>query len=185
MPLLEVCTLTGLEFFLTNPTLSLNILSKLLLSSPYSALFFRDDPFPEQNLTNHNPIFCMKTYTENEGILPQLINLGIIQQVGQLNNGPLVEALLGDRQISHACLYFSLQNGLPESNSENPGDECLIRCSRCKQTFYCNTKCQQADWVTHKGMYKTWRDDPSEVMRSKENERRTVYIRAINNSIHI
>ncbi|KAF2259479.1 hypothetical protein CC78DRAFT_524680 [Lojkania enalia] len=32
----------------------------------------------------------------------------------------------------------------------SPSGGGLLRCSRCRSTFYCNTKCQKADWKSHK-----------------------------------
>ncbi len=53
------------------------------------------------------PRFCMKTYSENKGLLAQLTELGVLKKVpglAELQNGPIVEVLLKSSEISHACL---------------------------------------------------------------------------------
>lgn len=99
-----------------------------------------DDPFPRPNPENGNPRFCMKTYTENEGVLEQLVDFGIARPVAQLSNGPLVEVLLDDREISHACLNCIEKKGVLGAKFELLGKERLMRCSGCKKVFYCNTE---------------------------------------------
>ncbi|KAK7047243.1 hypothetical protein VNI00_006909 [Paramarasmius palmivorus] len=108
-----------------------------------------DLPFIPSNRANGRPRFCMKTYTENEGLLPQLVKLGVLQQVpgGELQNGPVVEVLLNDREISHGCLKCA-REGISE--------------------------CQTEDWKIHKAecKKKLWRNQREEAARLMENRRR-------------
>ncbi|KAE9390302.1 hypothetical protein BT96DRAFT_946193 [Gymnopus androsaceus JB14] len=114
-----------------------------------------DDPFPRPNPENGNPRFCMKTYTENEGVLEQL-----------LSNGPLVEVLLDDREISHACLNCIEKKGVLGAKFELLGKERLMRCSGCK-------KCQRQGLgeIIRKAC-KVWKVDRSDATRLMENKRR-------------
>jgi len=42
-------------------------------------------------------------------------------------------------------------NGCAEKwNSKDSADVSLMRCSRCKWTFYCSPVCQRGDWKSHK-----------------------------------
>ena len=110
----------------------------------------------------------------------------------ELQNGPLVEVLLEDTQIAHACLKCVREYG-PLGMSkpfELPGEPRLSRCSKCKVARYCNTEvcqdftlrgpralkrvyqCQKEDWEMHKQSCKLWRTRPAEAARLMENRRR-------------
>ncbi|KAL1674369.1 hypothetical protein EV122DRAFT_282100 [Schizophyllum commune] len=133
-------------------------------------------PFPPPNPATGRPVFCMKTYSENEGILTQLVRLGVVEKMNtvELQNGPLVEVLLEDTQIAHACLKCVREYG-PLGMSkpfELPGEPRLSRCSKCKVARYCNTECQKEDWEMHKQSCKLWRTRPAEAARLMENRRR-------------
>ncbi|XP_045190231.2 uncharacterized protein LOC123547308 [Mercenaria mercenaria] len=44
----------------------------------------------------------------------------------------------GKKSVTNLCAYCSRQG-------------CFQKCSRCKDKFYCSTKCQRNDWSSHKG----------------------------------
>ncbi|KZV90891.1 hypothetical protein EXIGLDRAFT_740660 [Exidia glandulosa HHB12029] len=134
-----------------------------------------DDPFPAANPSNGRARFCMKTYTENEGLLPQLVDAGVltIAQCPQLQNGPVVEVMLNDLEISHTCLHCARDGALSAVETrELPGQPRLPACSKCKVARYCNAECQKADWAKHKKDCSVWKSNPSEAARLMENEHR-------------
>ncbi|TRM59582.1 hypothetical protein BD626DRAFT_507625 [Schizophyllum amplum] len=134
-----------------------------------------DLPFPPPNPATRHPCFCMKTYSENEGMLPQLIALGVLRKmpIPELQNGPIVEVALEETEISYACMRCS-RDGVVGLNKpfELPGQPRLQRCSRCKVARYCNQTCQKEDWEVHKQDCKLWLTRPSEAARLMENRRR-------------
>ncbi|KIK64393.1 hypothetical protein GYMLUDRAFT_195458 [Collybiopsis luxurians FD-317 M1] len=144
------------------------------------------DPFPRAHPSNGNSRFYMKTYTENEGILPQLISLGIVRPVDSPQSTeayPMVEVMLQEREISHSCLSCIQQLGAASATFEFPGQaQRMMRCSGCKTVFYCSTDCQRRDWKEgHKHLCRIWAVDPSEAKRLVENARRqgiTEYMKA-------
>ncbi|KAF9034453.1 hypothetical protein BDZ89DRAFT_1091021 [Hymenopellis radicata] len=137
--------------------------------------FSQDNTFPAPNPHNDAPRFCMKTYSENKGLLAQLTELGVLERVpglAELQNGPIVEVLLKSSEISHACLKCT-RPGLLEAVFELDDDAPRMQqCSGCKQVFYCNSQCQKADWKIHKKECEMWHLDRREVIRVIENTRR-------------
>ncbi|KAF9034452.1 hypothetical protein BDZ89DRAFT_514069 [Hymenopellis radicata] len=118
--------------------------------------------------------FCMKTYSENEGLLPQLIQLGVLQRapgVAELQNGPLVDVLLDDWKVSHACLNCT-RPGMTGAVFEYQDAPRLQCCSKCKTAYYCDAQCQKDDWKVHKKDCDLWRTNRPEAMRIMENTRR-------------
>ncbi|KAF8998742.1 hypothetical protein BDZ89DRAFT_969804 [Hymenopellis radicata] len=100
----------------------------------------RDDPFPQPG-SKGELRFCMKTYSENESLLPQLTELGVLRRVvgvAELQNGPIVEVLLEERQISHACLKCT-RPGVSGAVFEYGITPRLQCCSNCKKAYYCHT----------------------------------------------
>lgn len=76
---------------------------------------------------------------------------------------------IGDRELSLIYDFIALLMNINEtsemwraikeretqSSSKRCGNcqksgESLLRCSRCKSTYYCDVQCQRSDWKTHK-----------------------------------
>ncbi|KAL1741728.1 hypothetical protein HDZ31DRAFT_44787 [Schizophyllum fasciatum] len=132
--------------------------------------------FPPPNPATGRAVFCMKTYSENEGVLPQLVAAGVLARMEtvELQGGPLVEVLLQDAEIAHACLYCIREHGAlgMAKPYELPGERRLLRCSKCKVARYCSAACSREDWESHKQSCNLWRTRPSEAARLMENRRR-------------
>jgi hypothetical protein len=89
--------------------------------------------------------FFMKTYTENEGLLEQLMDLKILKKTGiQIEGLPVVEVQLEESELAHACAYHYDQQGLVDARFElaEPGEGKEVvryqRCSKCKEMYYCS-----------------------------------------------
>ena len=100
------------------------------------------DPFPAPG-QNGKPRFCMKTYSENLGVLEQLEALGIVRKTGiSYKQGfvdiPVVEVCLEEHQLVHACAAdyedYGVGYGLEETGTKH------LRCSKCKHAYYCDQK---------------------------------------------
>ncbi|KAI5888184.1 uncharacterized protein SCHCODRAFT_02635970 [Schizophyllum commune H4-8] len=139
--------------------------------------------FPPPNPKSGRQVFCIKTYSENEGMLEQLISLGVLAKMNtkELQNGPLVEVLMKDAWIAHACMKCVRDYG-PVGLAkpfELPGEPQMLRCSKCKVARYCSAECQKEDLKAHKQTCKLWRTRPAEAARRMENERRAEMSRAM------
>ena len=118
----------------SNPLHATALTTRLSNNSP-------DLPFPPPNPQNSRWRFCMKTYSENEGVLQQLIAVGVLQTTSRdLQSGPLVEVLLEQTQISYCCLQCVNNDGPAGVQFEVPGEARLMRCSQCKIARYCNVE---------------------------------------------
>ncbi|GAA6006155.1 hypothetical protein JCM10207_000543 [Rhodosporidiobolus poonsookiae] len=99
------------------------------------------DPFPGFNL-NGNQMIWVKTYSENQGLLPQIEKAGWMRAVGSalkqgLTTLPLAEVALSESEVVQRCAlcgeYESTETQLR-----------FKRCSKCKRRFYH----QLAHWST-------------------------------------
>ncbi|KAF8905612.1 hypothetical protein CPB85DRAFT_1254917 [Mucidula mucida] len=150
--------------------------SNPLESSPIIAFLTTlsyDNPVPQPS-PDGKMRFCMKPYSENEGLLPQLTQLGVLQRapgLAELQNGPIVDVLLDNSKISHACLKCT-RPGLTGAVFEHQDAPRLQCCSKCKTAYYCDAQCQKDDWKVHKKDCNLWRTNRPEAMRIMENARR-------------
>ncbi|KAG9023657.1 hypothetical protein FRB95_012649 [Tulasnella sp. JGI-2019a] len=101
--------------------------------------------------------FYMKTYSENETFLEQMIEQGTVERIvgaPEVNQGfvsfPLVEAKISLKEMSKQCAYCE--------RWEYVTDEKRLRgCSRCKRVWYCNENHQKQDWKEgHKKLCGKW-----------------------------
>ncbi|KAK7047241.1 hypothetical protein VNI00_006907 [Paramarasmius palmivorus] len=132
------------------------------------------------NRLNGKPRFCMKTDDGNEGLLFQLTELGVLQQVnadglGNLAPGPIVEVLLNENQISHGCLKC-FREGIAAVQFELRGAPIrLPKCAGCSAAYYCGKNCRKEDQKAHKRECKNklWRyDQRDKAARRMENAQR-------------
>ncbi|ORY53982.1 hypothetical protein BCR35DRAFT_310478 [Leucosporidium creatinivorum] len=109
-----------------------------------------EDPFPGFSLggKGSGEMFWIKTYSENKGILEQLVEAGWVKVTGRtLKQGfvtlPMVEVQLEESEISHQCPHCEM--------FEQVGDaERFKRCQKCKKRYYCSREHQELDWPEHK-----------------------------------
>lgn len=142
-------TYTGWALVLPKPA-SIALGSPALERSPLAARLSNispDEPFPKPNAATGRPRFCVKTYSENAGLLPQLVDADVLHPSGrpELRCGPLVEVALGDLEISHTCLKCA-RGGMLEAveTREMPGRPRLPACSGCKVARYCDAQVRLA-----------------------------------------
>ncbi|TRM59580.1 hypothetical protein BD626DRAFT_436704, partial [Schizophyllum amplum] len=117
----------------------------------------------------------MKTYSENEGMLAQLVALGVLRKtpLQELEHGLTVEVVLEETEVSYRCMKCARDGIMDvERPFELPGEPRLQRCSKCKVARYCNKTCQREDWDLHKQDCKLWDTRPWEAARLMENRRR-------------
>ncbi|KAF9261550.1 hypothetical protein L218DRAFT_930793 [Marasmius fiardii PR-910] len=109
-----------------------------------------ENPAPAPSATR-NPVFTLKNYTENEGILEKLEAINVVKQTGTTYKQgfvtiPLVEVLLSDSKMIHVCAKCETW--------ETVGETRFQRCSRCRKTYYCSPECQLRHWTDHKAACK-------------------------------
>lgn len=110
-----------------------------------------EDPFPGFSMEG-NECFWMKNYSENEGLLEQLLQAGWLRDSGRkIKQGyvtlPMVEIRLDESEIAKQCPNCEV---FEQANHH----ERFKRCSKCKKAFYCSSKCQQEDYPIHKRICK-------------------------------
>ncbi|KAM0749026.1 hypothetical protein T439DRAFT_59837 [Meredithblackwellia eburnea MCA 4105] len=101
-------------------------------------------------INDHNT-FWMKTYSENEGLMEQLLEAGWIRDTGRKRSQgyatfPLMEILLPEAERARICSSCMKSEG--DVGFETP--ERFKRCTRCKLSYYCSKDCQGVDWDSHK-----------------------------------
>ncbi|GAA5885070.1 hypothetical protein JCM6882_007217 [Rhodosporidiobolus microsporus] len=105
------------------------------------------DPFPGFGL-NGSQMIWVKTYSENQGLLPQLERAGWVRAVGSalkqgLTTLPLAEVVLKEAEIAQRC-------ALCETFESVETETRFKRCSKCRRRFYCSTEHQHQHWDAHK-----------------------------------
>jgi hypothetical protein len=94
-----------------------------------------------------NPVFALKNYSENSGMLARLGNVGMIRHTGRrIAQGfvqlEMVEVLVPEDELIKQCGHCSKWE---ETNGVR-----FLRCSKCKAKYYCSKDCQKGNWKTHK-----------------------------------
>ncbi|KAG8965983.1 hypothetical protein FRC03_012718 [Tulasnella sp. 419] len=92
-------------------------------------------------------IFWMKTYSENVGLLEQLVKGGIVEEAGpKVKQGfvefPLVRCLIPASEMMKQC-------GSCERWEQVTDEKRMRACSRCLddyKVYYCNEECQAKHW---------------------------------------
>jgi len=109
-----------------------------------------EEPFPAPT-ADGNPVFALKNYSENKGMLERLVGVGMIRHTGRrIPQGyvqlEMVEVLVPRDELIRKC-------GTCEG-WEEVGQTRYQKCSKCKMRYYCSRKCQQDDWKEHKQVCK-------------------------------
>lgn len=110
------------------------------------------DPTPAPAAGTGNPVFYLKNYSENKGMLEKLEARGVVRPTGRVvPQGyvqlPEVEVLVSQGELIRAC-------GLCTAWEEGGGER-HKRCTKCRLRYYCSRKCQAEDWKgEHKALCK-------------------------------
>ncbi|GAA5829078.1 hypothetical protein JCM11251_004117 [Rhodosporidiobolus azoricus] len=101
------------------------------------------DPFPGFGM-NGSQMIWVKTYSENEGLLPQLERAGWVRPVGSalkqgLTTLPLAEVALNESAVAQRC-------ALCERYESVETETRFKRCSKCKRRYYH----QHDHWDAHR-----------------------------------
>jgi len=109
-----------------------------------------DDPYPAPS-SNGNPVFALKNYSENKGLLESLERIGMIRHTGRrIPQGyvqlEMVEVLVPKDELIRPCLVCG--------QWEELGKPRYQKCGKCKVKYYCSRECQVGDWKEHKKLCK-------------------------------
>lgn len=98
----------------------------------FLSVLIHEDAFPPPSPAGRAQ-FYMKTYSENEGMLPQLASAGILRDTGRtMKQGfatvPLCEVILEEGELARCCAGCEKWEVIDGQRFE--------RCSRCKVEYY-------------------------------------------------
>ncbi|KAG9228584.1 hypothetical protein BJ875DRAFT_477109 [Amylocarpus encephaloides] len=107
--------------------------------------------------------FWMKTYSENKGMLEQLEAQGILRRTGEEEEQGYVKLIAVETIIQHGQ-WAEFCSGC-ETYEDLGGETRLLRCSVCKDTYYCKKECQTTHWPLHKAVCKQFRKEAAAAAR--------------------
>jgi len=103
-----------------------------------------------------NPVFALKNYSENKGMLERLEGVGMIKHTGRrIPQGfvqlEMVEVLVPSEELIRCCGNCE---GWEDVDNSVEKKERHSKCSRCQRKYYCSKECQTEDWPEHKKLCK-------------------------------
>lgn len=108
------------------------------------------DEFPAPAASG-NPVFALKNYSENQGMLERLENVGMIRHTGRRIPQGFVQLEMVEVLVPHD----ELMKGCGACGKwEEVGKTRFLKCGKCKRKYYCSVDCQKDDWKEHKKLCK-------------------------------